>query len=175
MLVRPQGYIFPVGLSNRSGVAIYQFNHDDVVAFFGLVFNFVFDILVRWPVNTNDNRLHVVHELKQIIAGIERIGHDERNDRQAPLEWVDEANQRLWNWNELKRVLADNEDGLLLADQRWIQRHDVFDFDQLKETIEKPCIDESQIVVRRNLEFNSAILKNISLDEIFWAQIVMNF
>lgn len=164
-----------VVLGHRSGIAIYQFNHDDVVAFFGLVFNFVFDILVRWPVNTNDNRLHVVHELKQIIAGIERIGHDERNDRQAPLEWVDEANQRLWNWNELKRVLADNEDGLLFADQRRIQRHDVFDFNQLKETIEKPRIDESQIVVRGNLELNSAILKNISLDEIFWTQIVMDF
>ena len=51
-------------LGHRSGIAIYQFNHDDVVAFFGLVFNFVFDILVRWPVDTNDNRLHVVHELK---------------------------------------------------------------------------------------------------------------
>jgi hypothetical protein len=57
--------------------------------------------------------------------------------------------------------------GLLFADQRRIQRHDVFDFNQLKETIEKPCIDESQIVVRGNLELNSAILENISLDEIF--------
>ena len=43
------------------------------------------------------------------------------------------------------------------------------------KTIEKPRIDESQIVVRGNLELNSAILKNISLDEIFGTQIVMDF